>query len=178
MIRFVPFDNLPLHSIAVCHPAIGPLAVVLDSRDAVVRVEWEMAPDVASVSDNAISWELARLFKGEDADIVVSPRGVTDMQLSVLRAIACLPFGSVSSYSALAETAGFPHAVRAVATAVGRNPIPVVLPCHRVLPVAAAGLWQRSPLKLFEKPSLLGHYTPDDALKSRLLQYEFNLKKP
>lgn len=136
-----------------------------------------MAPDVASVSDNAMSQEFERLFKGEDVDIEVSPRGVTDMQLSVLRAIACLHFGSVASYSALAASAGFPSAVRAVATAVGRNPIPVVLPCHRVVPVAAAGLWEQSPLKLFEKPSLLGHYTPDDSLKPRLLQYELNLKK-
>lgn len=51
----------------------------------------------------------------------------------VLRATAKIPYGSVSSYGQVATRAGSPRAHRAAGTALGRNPMPIVLPCHRVL---------------------------------------------
>jgi O-6-methylguanine DNA methyltransferase len=54
-------------------------------------------------------------------------------QRSVLEAAEQIPFGEVRSYRWIAERIGSPHAVRAVGTALGRNPVPILVPCHRVL---------------------------------------------
>ena len=51
----------------------------------------------------------------------------------VLRATASVPFGSVTTYRQMAEAAGSPRASRAAGNALGSNPIPIVVPCHRVL---------------------------------------------
>src|SRR5687768_15478370 len=51
----------------------------------------------------------------------------------VLRATAAIRFGEVSTYAGVAESAGSPRAVRAAGNALGANPMPVVVPCHRVL---------------------------------------------
>ncbi len=57
----------------------------------------------------------------------------TDFQRDVWRALARIPRGSVVSYARLAEMAGHPRAVRAVANAVGKNPCAPEIPCHRVV---------------------------------------------
>ena len=51
----------------------------------------------------------------------------------VLEALAAVPYGQVTTYATLAATAGRPKAARAVGGAMNRNPIPIVLPCHRVV---------------------------------------------
>jgi methylated-DNA-[protein]-cysteine S-methyltransferase len=56
----------------------------------------------------------------------------------VLEAIARIPYGSVKSYREVAEEAGNPNATRAAGSACGSNPIPVVVPCHRVLRTGGA----------------------------------------
>jgi methylated-DNA-[protein]-cysteine S-methyltransferase len=55
-----------------------------------------------------------------------------DFQRRVLRATAAIPFGAHASYGEVAEQAGNPRAYRAAGTALGKNPIPIVIPCHRV----------------------------------------------
>ena len=57
----------------------------------------------------------------------------TDFQRRVWLALADIPFGETISYSELAQRIGSPRAVRAVGAANGRNPLPIVLPCHRVI---------------------------------------------
>jgi AraC family transcriptional regulator of adaptative response/methylated-DNA-[protein]-cysteine methyltransferase len=57
----------------------------------------------------------------------------TNFQLKVWRALLALPDGTLTSYGALASAIGDPQASRAVGTAVGRNPISWLIPCHRVL---------------------------------------------
>ena len=66
--------------------------------------------------DVPIDWRLVRGFAGE-----------------VLRATARIPFGGVSSYREIATAAGSPNAYRAAGNALGSNPVPIVVPCHRVL---------------------------------------------
>jgi methylated-DNA-[protein]-cysteine S-methyltransferase len=56
----------------------------------------------------------------------------------VLRNTAKLPFGTTTTYGEIAARAGSPRAYRAAGTALGRNPIPIVVPCHRVLPSGGA----------------------------------------
>jgi O-6-methylguanine DNA methyltransferase len=51
----------------------------------------------------------------------------------VLEAAAGVPFGEVTSYAGIAATIGKPSATRAVGNALGRNPVPIVVPCHRVV---------------------------------------------
>ena len=57
----------------------------------------------------------------------------TPFQLAVWKLVADIPFGSTRSYGAIARTLGNPNAVRAVGAAQGANPVPIVVPCHRVL---------------------------------------------
>lgn len=62
----------------------------------------------------------------------LAPQG-TDFQRAVWEALRALPPGTTTTYGALAAALGRPRAVRAVGAAVGRNPWPVVVPCHRVV---------------------------------------------
>lgn len=57
----------------------------------------------------------------------------TDFQLKVWHALTQLPFGQTTSYAALARSIDMPRATRAVANAVGANPISIIVPCHRVI---------------------------------------------
>jgi methylated-DNA-[protein]-cysteine S-methyltransferase len=59
--------------------------------------------------------------------------GGTAFQRSVWAQVAAVPYGATTTYAALARALGRPAAVRAVAAAVGRTPVPIVVPCHRVL---------------------------------------------
>lgn len=57
----------------------------------------------------------------------------TEFQVSVLEALQDIPYGQTTSYGEIAKRIGRPKAVRAVGAANGRNPIPIVIPCHRVI---------------------------------------------
>ena len=57
----------------------------------------------------------------------------TALQRAVWLEIAKIPYGETISYTQLAERVGFPRAVRAVASACGANPVPLIIPCHRVV---------------------------------------------
>lgn len=62
----------------------------------------------------------------------------TAFQCSVWQALRTIPFGHTASYGALAQRIGKPLAVRAVGSANGRNPVPIVVPCHRVIGASGA----------------------------------------
>lgn len=66
-------------------------------------------------------------------DLPVDMRFLTDFQRTVLHAVMRVPRGEVITYGALARVIGRPKAARAVGRALGSNPIPIVIPCHRVL---------------------------------------------
>jgi methylated-DNA-[protein]-cysteine S-methyltransferase len=78
--------------------------------------------------------QLREYFAGErrEFDLPVKLRG-TDFQVSVLRALQEIPYGETVSYGEIARRIGRPRAVRAVGAANGRNPLPIVVPCHRVI---------------------------------------------
>jgi methylated-DNA-[protein]-cysteine S-methyltransferase len=80
------------------------------------------------------SCELSGYFAGRRRDFSVPIRlEGTPFQLRVWRALATIPFGATLSYAELAERIGDPRAVRAVGAANGRNPLAILLPCHRVI---------------------------------------------
>ena len=76
-----------------------------------------------------------RYFAGEIAalDAVAAEPGGTPFQARVWRALREIPAGRTLSYRDLAASIGEPTAIRAVAAANGRNPIPLIIPCHRVI---------------------------------------------
>lgn len=65
-------------------------------------------------------------------DLPLSPRGTT-FQLAVWNALTEIPYGETRSYGQQAARIGQPQSVRAVGAANGRNPLPIVIPCHRVI---------------------------------------------
>jgi methylated-DNA-[protein]-cysteine S-methyltransferase len=77
----------------------------------------------------------------------------------VLRAAAAIPFGQVRSYAELARAINAPRAARAVGAALGRNPLPIVIPCHRIL----------------RSDGSLGGYAYGPEVKQRLLALEGTL---
>jgi methylated-DNA-[protein]-cysteine S-methyltransferase len=78
--------------------------------------------------------QLTEYFAGErrEFDLPLKLNG-TEFQMSVLRALQQIPYGETTSYADIAERIGPPKAVRAVGAANGRNPIPIIVPCHRVI---------------------------------------------
>jgi O-6-methylguanine DNA methyltransferase len=105
---------------------------------------------------------LERYFAGDpvsfDLDVATYAEvaGLTVFERDVYEALGRIPFGTVVSYRDLAVTAGRPHAYRAVGSAMARNRLPVILPCHRVV----------------SNDGRLGAYGDDPAWKERLLTLE------
>jgi len=98
--------------------------------------EW---PRARWISDARRTGALAsRAFAGlvhADSSLRLHLRG-TNFQIKVWEALLAVPAGTVTSYSAIARAMGRPRAARAVGSAVGRNPVAVLIPCHRVLRAA------------------------------------------
>jgi O-6-methylguanine DNA methyltransferase len=103
-------------------------------------VVFKRAPQVAPdwIRDEAQFVDVCRqfdeYFAGTRDQFDVEYRfGGTDFQKSVWNELVKIPYGVSSSYAAIAEAIGKPKAVRAVGTAVGSNPVSIIVPCHRVL---------------------------------------------
>ncbi|MCU1203691.1 cysteine methyltransferase [Stenotrophomonas maltophilia] len=94
------------------------------------RDGWHYAPDALPEARE----QLLQFLHGERSrfDLQLAPRG-TPFQLRVWQALALIPFGQTWSYLQLAQHLDQPSATRAVGAANGRNPLPIILPCHRVI---------------------------------------------
>lgn len=107
---------------------------------------------------DALARELDQYFAGKRKrfDVAVDLSPLTTFQRRILAATAAVDFGDVSTYAKVAARAGSPKGSRAAGQALGSNPIPIVVPCHRVL--ASDGS--------------LGGYSGGLDNKRRLLQFE------
>jgi len=78
--------------------------------------------------------QLSAYFAGKRKtfDLNLKPVG-TEFQMQVLEELQKIPYGTTTSYGDIAKRIGRPRAVRAVGAANGRNPIPIIIPCHRVI---------------------------------------------
>jgi methylated-DNA-[protein]-cysteine S-methyltransferase len=79
--------------------------------------------------------ELDRYFEGrlQEFDLPLDWQLTHGFYRKVLRATARIPYGQTRSYTEVAKRAGSPRAVRAAGSALGSNPLPIIVPCHRVL---------------------------------------------
>jgi methylated-DNA-[protein]-cysteine S-methyltransferase len=79
--------------------------------------------------------QLDEYFAGERRrfDLPIDLRHAREFAATVMKELARVPYGQLTTYGALAAKAGRPRAARAVGTIMNRNPVPIVLPCHRVV---------------------------------------------
>ncbi len=129
---------------------IGPLLLVADERS-LCGVFFPNHPDGAVLRDGAptphpdpgaiehpilreTARQLAHYFAGKlrDFDLPLDTGG-TEFQQSVWKKLCDIPYATTINYGALATSVGNPNASRAVGAANGKNPIPVIIPCHRVI---------------------------------------------
>lgn len=91
--------------------------------------------DAAQAHLDAVVKALNEYFAGKRkdfSDLKLAPKG-TEFQLGVWKALRKIPFGATKSYADIARMIGNPKAMRAVGLANGKNPIPIIVPCHRVI---------------------------------------------
>ncbi len=138
-----------------------------ESQGAIIDVRFAGGRDrglAASDSSPALEKCLRQLreyFSGKRRvfDLRLEPSG-TDFEKRVWAEVLKVPFGETSSYGAIASTLGREGAARAVGGANGKNPIVVIIPCHRVLGSGGGlvgyggGLWRKKWLLGHEQPSL------------------------
>jgi len=128
----------------------GPLICVVDDDGAVVRIEFGHGRESQKMTDKTpapgievredadhtaeVRRQLEEYFAGrrQEFDLPLAPRG-TPFELSVWEELRRIPFGETRSYADVARALGKPAATRAVGRANGANPIPIVVPCHRVI---------------------------------------------
>ncbi len=121
---------------------IGRMMLAGNAR-ALQRIEFEQGKDIhgpqpgwrRSRSELAVAAAQVReYFSGERRrfSLRLDPGG-TDFQRATWAALREIPYGTTASYAEIARAIGRPKAVRAVGAANGRNPIPIVVPCHRVI---------------------------------------------
>ena len=102
-----------------------------EGRDATIEDLFSSLGEARRKEDPSLTKEFAdRIFDGEELNVVL--RG-TPFQLKVWEGLLRIPSGVVTSYEGLARSLGRPTAARAVASAVARNPVSWLVPCHRVL---------------------------------------------
>lgn len=130
---------------------VGYVQVIADGGS-VTALEFEHMVGGASAKDAAPATsnptlrtaiqELEAYFSGQQQDFTfdwdLSHQG-TPFQQAVWQVISEIPYGQVMSYKEIAETIGKPRAYRAVANACGCNPLPIVVPCHRVVGSGSKG---------------------------------------
>lgn len=137
----------PLTAATIDSP-VGPLTVVAHA-DALIAVLWpdeaegrvRFATEPVALKSSgahpvlaATESQLAEYFEGSrrSFDLAMDPQG-TEFQCQVWWALADVPYGETSTYGKQAANIGRPSAVRAVGSANGRNPLSIVLPCHRIV---------------------------------------------
>lgn len=124
-----------------------------------VSDEGDISEQIPAVLQEAVS-ELMAYFEGKRTtfDFKLNPKG-TEFQQKVWNGLLEIPFGKTMSYLELSKKLGDVKAIRAVASANGKNPLWIVVPCHRVIGTDgsltgyAGGLWRKKWLLEHENPT-------------------------
>jgi len=147
------------------HSQIGPLEVVGNQNGILTIVfgadEFETDRNLPAIMTECLR-QLTDYFKGRRRKFSVPLllEG-TDFQKAVWRQLQKIPFGQTASYGGIARAVGSPRAFRAVGNANNKNPIPLIIPCHRVigsngkLVGFGGGIWRKEWLLEHEQSPLL-----------------------
>ena len=119
------------------HSPIGPLTI-LTTATALVGIQWGIHKHLNNRSlplQNQIFQQLDEFFKSQrqDFDLPISLLHGTPFQISVWQALTTIPFGTTQTYQQIAQKVNCPKGMRAVGQAIHNNPIPIIIPCHRVI---------------------------------------------
>ena len=121
------FINSPLGITKITGDIDGISSIsVLDSDEQLTTVIPEVLQDCA--------YQLQEYFEGkrQNFDLKINPSG-TDFQKNIWQLLTAIPYGKTTSYLELSKKFGDSKAIRAVANANGKNPLWIVIPCHRVI---------------------------------------------
>lgn len=122
------FVETPIGALLVA----GDGAAIMETHfaGATPRPEWIRDDEALRAAADQLHAYFAGTLKA--FDLPLAPHG-TEFQQTVWRALLEIPYGETTTYSTIAKQIGKPAAVRAVGAANGANPIPIVIPCHRVI---------------------------------------------
>lgn len=130
-----------IEPVEILPTAIGPLRVRFDASGALASLRFPdegeanpAEPPTLGPAAQALRRQLDQYFAGrrDRFEVTLAPHG-TEFQRSVWEELTRIPPGTTASYGEIARRIGRPKAVRAVAQACGANPLPIVIPCHRVI---------------------------------------------
>ena len=132
--------TFPPHARALLHQTPAGAVVIVENGTAVTHLffsrmaqpehlEWEETPLLRQTAD-----QLDEYFQGSRRvfDVPLSPQG-TEFERTVWKALQAIPYGETRSYGDIARRIGRPSACRAVGQANNRNPVGIIIPCHRVI---------------------------------------------
>lgn len=137
---------------------VGPLFLLFSGKN-LAGVSLEKPDCRRGEAPEAFKKELKNYFEGKSENFkqnTVFLEG-TDFEKKAWLALKEIPYGETRTYKWLAEKIGSPKANRAVGQALGRNPVPIVLPCHRII----------------ESDGKIGGYSSGVDIKRRLLELEY-----
>ena len=141
---------------------LGTLEIIGDthgiSRVTFIDEKIPQSEKIPEALTTAVS-QLQEYFKGNRThfNLKLNPQG-TDFQKRVWEALGQIPFGKTTSYLQMAKNLGDPKVIRAAAAANGKNPIAIIIPCHRVIGSDqsmtgyAGGIWRKKWLLEHESP--------------------------
>jgi len=127
--------DTPIGHLTIIASADGLTHILFDGQE---PADAGLDETIPAVVDNVMltraATQLTEYFAGtrREFDLPLDPAG-TEFQVQAWMALADIPYGDTTTYAHQAEAIGRPNAVRAVGSANGSNPIPIVLPCHRVI---------------------------------------------
>ncbi|GMU24251.1 MAG: methylated-DNA--protein-cysteine methyltransferase [Phycisphaerae bacterium] len=131
--------NTPIGSVCIVATPGRLSHVYLTSRPREAALEWLGQRHAGARHDpdllEDLQYQIGLYFAGERVSfqVPVDLTSLTEFQRRVLRACARIGYGRTTTYGELARRLGAPEAARAVGGALARNPVPLVIPCHRVL---------------------------------------------
>ncbi len=140
----------------VCEIDFGRNRTFEDFRNRMTERGFDLVSDQQAIQP--VVDQLTEYFQGRrnSFDVPVDFSHLTPFARNVLQATAAIPSGGVATYADIARQIGNPGASRAVGNALGRNPVPIILPCHRVVPANRT----------------IGNYTGGTDIKVTLLSLE------
>lgn len=156
------FAESPFGGLIVARTAAGICGlqfVTATPREALGELRRRWGNNVRAMQNDEMARAVAHMiFEERYHDVALDLRG-TAFQLKVWAALRHVPFGQTVSYRQMACAIGQPAAVRAVASAIARNPVAVIVPCHRVI----------------HSNGSTGQYHWGADLKKRLIRWEYNV---